>query len=244
LPRVGRVGVRQFLLHPVIDRRKVRCRGHYQCMRWRAQRAVGTVDLPASGTAANEAKITDRFGGTKALEDKGHPWVKTVWGTLVIGRYVEALRGHAGPSHRLGRASHAPPHAAELTGKAVIVLAAFGEPGADAILSTAHLDHAGQLRVIRRAPVKTIATEVDEAPTLVLVRRNGIEHALGGVFRMRARHDALIGGQQGYALSVEIVFSNHVIAKTLSIEPVDDVGIGWELPQSLLGAHIQHRPQA
>ena len=42
---------------------------------------------------------------------------------------------------------------------------------------------------------------------------------------------------------IKIVFGNHVIAKILGVEPVDDVGIGGE-PEALLGAHIQHRSQA
>ena len=67
-----------------------------------------------------------------------------------------------------------PVPAPKLTSKAVIVLAAFGQPGADAVLGPAHLDHPGQLGMIGGAPVEPIATKVDETPALVLV--GGIEN--------------------------------------------------------------------
>src|SRR6266542_5753183 len=151
-----------------------------------AQGAVSPVDFPSGSTTTDEAKITNPLSGANPLEDERHPWVKTLWGTFVIGRHVKTLGRHARPSHRLGGPSHAPPHAPEFTGKAVIVLTAFGQPGADAVLGTAHLDHPRQLGMIGRPPVEPIATEVDEPPALVLVRGIGLEHALRGVFRVRA----------------------------------------------------------
>src|SRR2546425_13010348 len=115
-------------------------------------------------------------------------------GRLLSCFLLEARTGLASCVCRLGGPSHAPPHAPELTGKAVIVLTAFGQPGADAVLSTAHLDHPRQLGMIGRTPVKPIAAEVDEPPALVLVRGISLEHALRGVFRVRTRYHAAIGG--------------------------------------------------
>src|SRR5437016_5060366 len=64
LTRVGRMRMRQFLLHPVIDRRELCSRGHHERMRRCAQGAVSTVDLPPRSTTANQAKIADALGGT------------------------------------------------------------------------------------------------------------------------------------------------------------------------------------
>src|SRR5262249_18533356 len=102
---------------------------------------------------------------------------KTLRGTLVKGRDVKTLRGHARASHQLRGAAHAPPHTPKLAGETVIILAALGLPGADPVLSTAHFDDSGQLGMIGRAPVEAVATEVDKASALVLVGGIGIEHA-------------------------------------------------------------------
>src|SRR5215510_4358230 len=213
-------------------------------MRWRAQSVVGAVDLPAGSTTANQAKIANPLGSANACEDERHAWVKTLWGAFIKGRDVKTLRGHTRTNHRLRGAAHTPPHTPELTSETVIVLAALGLPGADPVLGPAHFDHARQFGMIGRAPVEPVATEVDETPTLVLVRGIGIKHALRGIFRVSAGYDAAIGGQQGHALRIQIVFGNHVIAKTFGVEPVDDVSIGRELPEALFRAHIQHRSQA
>jgi hypothetical protein len=77
--------MRQFLLHPVIDRRELRGSRHHECMGRCAQSAVGTVDLPPGSTTADQAKIADALGGAKALEDKRYAWVKTLRGAFVRG---------------------------------------------------------------------------------------------------------------------------------------------------------------
>src|SRR5205823_10659404 len=112
------------------------------------------------------------------LEDERHAGVKALRGAFIKGRDVKTLRRHARASHRLWGSAHAPPHPPQLAGETMIILAAFGLPGADTIFGPAHFDHAGQLGMIGRAPVEPVATEVDEAPALVLVRGIGIEHAL------------------------------------------------------------------
>src|SRR5712692_4244008 len=138
--------MRQFLLHPVIDRRELGRRGDHKRMGRCAQGTVSTVDFPSGSTTTDEAKIAYPICRTNPLNDERHPWVKTLWGTFVIGGHVKTLGRHTRTSHRLGGPSHAPPHAPEFTSKTMIVLAAFGQPGADAVLGTAHLDDPTQLR--------------------------------------------------------------------------------------------------
>ena len=67
----------------------------------------------------------------------------------------------------------------KFTGETVIVLATLGLPGADPVRPGAFQSRRA-IRDDRRAPVEPVATEVDEAPALILVRGIGIEHALRG----------------------------------------------------------------
>src|SRR5713101_642422 len=100
LTRVGRMRMRQFLLHPVIDRRELCGRGHHERMGRRAQGAVGTVDLPPGGTTANQAKIANPLGGANAFEDERHAWVKALRGAFIKGGDVKTMRGHPRASYR------------------------------------------------------------------------------------------------------------------------------------------------
>jgi hypothetical protein len=55
---------------------------------------------------------------------------------------------------------------------------------------------------------------------------------------MRPGHHAAIGGQQGDPLGIEVVLSDDVIRLILGVQPVNEVRIGRELPEALLGTHI------
>src|SRR4051794_10579298 len=109
-----------------------------------------------------------------------------------MGRSVEALGSHSGSRDGLRRPTHASPHPAQFAGEAVIIFAALGEPGSYSVLSTTHLDHPRQRRMIGCTPVEPISSEIDEAAALVLEHREGIEHAQRRVFGMRAGHTAAI----------------------------------------------------
>ncbi len=171
-------------------------------MRRGAESRIDTVDFPTRCPASNETKIADPFGFANAVENKRGSEVETLRGALVVGGQIEALSGHSCARYRLRRASHAPPHAAELFGETVVVLATFGHPRANAVFGPTHFNDAWQIGMVDGAPIKAIAAKINKAATLVLERRIGVEHSLGRVFGMRTGDDTLIPIKECLALGV------------------------------------------
>src|SRR5262249_26017170 len=81
----------------------------------------------------------------------------------IIRTLEEALRREAHAHELLGRAAVAPPEPSVGSVERVIVLADTRLPRPDARLRAAHLEHAGQRRTRRDAPVETVAPQIDAA---------------------------------------------------------------------------------
>src|SRR5262249_59174635 len=65
-----------------------------------------------------------------------------------------------------GRGPVAPPHPAVFAREAVVVLARIGRPGAHAALGAAHFDDALSGRMMRDAPIETVAAQIHQAAAL------------------------------------------------------------------------------
>src|SRR5215469_5925384 len=110
-------------------------------MRWRAEPSVGPINLPAGCAGADQAELADTLRSADTFERKVDTGIEARRRSLEGGREVKALRRHAGTRHRLWGTTHAPPHAAQLAGEAMIVFAALRRPAADAVFRPPRLDH-------------------------------------------------------------------------------------------------------
>src|SRR5262245_32263331 len=162
-------------------------------MRRRAEPGVGPVDFPAGCAGADQAELADTLRSADTFEREGDAGIEARRRSLEVGRKVEALCRHAGARHRLRGAAHAPPHAAQLAGKAMVVLAALRCPAANTIFRPPHLDYSRQPGVVGGTPIEAVAAEIDESPAAPLEGGEGIEHALRGILGMGTSHDAAVG---------------------------------------------------
>src|SRR5215475_10837818 len=127
----------------------------------RSQGGVGAVELEAGRPAAGEAEVADHLV-LHAVENPGDARVVGPGTSPIVGALEEALRGEAHAHELLRRAAVAPPEPSVGSVERVIVLADTRLPRPDARLRAAHLEHTGQRRTRRDAPVETVAPQIDE----------------------------------------------------------------------------------
>ena len=93
-------------------------------------------------------------------------------------------------------------------------------------------------------PVEAVGPEIHEAAALFGVSQQGIRHRLRGVFGMAARDDAIIRLQQGLALQMQRLVGHDIVGKSVLLQPVEDQGVGAEVPHARARLHAEHRPVA
>src|SRR5215813_11841296 len=113
----------------------------------------------------------------------------------------------------------------------MVILARLGRPGTDAALGTPHLDDIGNGGAGREAPVEAVAAEIGEAAAGIDVVLKGIQCVGRVIFRVRPGHDRAIRLKQRNTFTVEIVIRDHVNGDALRRQPVDQMGVGREMPQ-------------
>ena len=171
------------------------------------------------------------------IEAAGHAPVRRV--------AIEALRREPDAEELLRRHAAEPPQAARLSGEAVVVLAGRALPVLGAVAPT-HLDVAA-CRVHRRHPVEAVAAHVHQPAAVVQVGAQTVEHLDRVVLGVRGRQHDLVGRQGRRAFEVQILVGDEVDLELLRVEPVDEVGVGHELPRIVRGdlrPHVGDRPQA
>src|SRR5690606_25218672 len=121
----------------------------------------------------------------------------------------------------LRRAAVAAPEAAILAVELVVVLADLGRPGADAALGAADLDEARLLLRQRDLPVEAVAAEIAEAPAVIAIGLERIQHLARVILRVRAGHYHAVGFQEVVALVVQLPVGDEVVVVALGLEPGD-----------------------
>ena len=89
---------------------------------------------------------------------------------------IKTLADESDADQALRRAAVAPPQPAVFAREAVVVLARIGRPSAHAALGAAHFDDALSRRMMRDAPIETVAAQIHQAATLAQIRLEGVEH--------------------------------------------------------------------
>ena len=103
-----------------------------------------------------------------------------------------------------------------------------------------HLDE-GARRVDRRHPVEAVAAHVHQPAALLQVRPHALHHLPRVVLRVGAGQHHVVGLEQRRSLGVQVVVGDDVDGEALDLEPVDEVGVGHELPRVAgvdLRAHV------
>ena len=183
--------------------------------------------------------VADELVVADALEDEGDPRVEAVRHPLVRGVPVESLRGEPHPHQPLRGPAPEAPQSAGLAGQAVVALARRPLPVLGAV-APPHLDERPR-RVDRRHPVEPVAAHVHQPAALLEVRAHPLHHLPRVVLRVGAGQHHVVGLEQRRSLGVQVVVGDDVDVEALDLEPVDEVGVGHELPRVArvdLRAHV------
>src|SRR5262245_45183145 len=101
-------------------------------MRRCTEHTICAIDFQSGCSTTDQPKIANHFVYAYALEDKSCTSMKTIGQAGIWRRNIETLSSKAGADDHLGGPSLASPQSTIFTSEAVVILARFCRPGANA----------------------------------------------------------------------------------------------------------------
>ena len=137
------------------------------------------------------------------------------------------------------RTAEATPKAAIGTVERVVAFAWLRRPETDAALGAPQFEGPGAARMRHHLPVETIATEIDEAASILEIGAKRIERFGGVVFGVLAgEHDSVVR-EQLRAFAMHVVIGDHLKVDALARQQIGDVAVGRDpIEAGAIGARV------
>src|SRR5580658_1139174 len=160
--------------------------GQYDRVRRRAMSGVRPVDFLPNG-CTKDAEIT-QYIASDVFEYKGSP-ASSGFREYAEIALIAALCDKSHAHEALRRPSQIPPDSAQLAGEGEMLLANLRHPCTRAGAAAPNLDDSGQRPMTGATPIKAVAAQIQQSPTVAQIGLDRLQLRGGVILRMVTGHD-------------------------------------------------------